>query len=82
VLSVIEQEPITKDPDLTDENRVAHIVWPKEKVTEAYVLGFPVEALCGHMFVPTRDPKRYPVCQACLDIWKEMGREEGTWSAS
>lgn len=30
--------------------------------------GFEVVAACGHRWVPSRDPKRYPVCEPCLDI--------------
>jgi len=63
-----------------DEPLQAHIVWPKHKVTEAYILGIPVAALCGHMFVPSRDPKNRPVCQSCLKIFKALGNKEGSWS--
>lgn len=38
------------------------------KVTEAYVLGTPVEALCGKIFTPSRDPQRFPVCSICKKI--------------
>ncbi|MEZ5239626.1 MAG: DUF3039 domain-containing protein [Microthrixaceae bacterium] len=29
-----------------------------------------MEALCGHVWVPSRDPKRLPVCQQCKDIYE------------
>jgi hypothetical protein len=51
------------------ENRVAHIA-PADKITEAYITGSPVEALCGAVFVPSRDPKNMPVCQACKEIFE------------
>ncbi len=64
------------DEDLrTEEPKMAHIVRtePGEsalaKVTEARIYGFPVEALCGERFVPQRDPKKLPVCQACKEIY-------------
>lgn len=38
------------------------------KVTEGYVMGTPVVALCGKVFVPHRDPKKYPLCKHCEDI--------------
>lgn len=50
-----------------DEGRLAHYA-EASKVTEAYVLGIPVEAVCGKMFVPSRDPKKFPVCPICKDI--------------
>lgn len=37
-------------------------------VTEGYVMGRPVLALCGMFFVPSRDPLKFPVCPACKEI--------------
>lgn len=38
-------------------------------VLEARVLGFPLLALCGHRFIPSRDPKNYPVCPKCMELY-------------
>jgi hypothetical protein len=64
------------DEDLrTGEPKMAHIVRTERgesavaKVTEARIYGFPVEALCGERFVPQRDPKKLPMCQACKEIY-------------
>lgn len=38
------------------------------KVTEGYVMGTPVEAVCGKIFVPSQDPKKFPVCPICREI--------------
>lgn len=60
----------------TGEPEVSHIVKtePGEsavaKVTEARVYGTPVEALCGHIFVPSKDPKRLPLCEKCKEIYE------------
>lgn len=54
------------DPATERDDKVAHIA-PADKITEAYITGAPVEALCGAIFVPSRDPKGLPVCQACKD---------------
>ncbi len=60
----------------TDEPPVAHIVKvePGEsaaaKVLEARIYGSPIEALCGHVWVPARDPKQLPVCQKCKEIYE------------
>jgi hypothetical protein len=60
----------------TGEAKAAHIVKTKPgesavaKVTEARIYGYPVEALCGHVWVPSRDPGRYPLCQACKEIYE------------
>lgn len=37
-------------------------------VTEASVMGYEVEAICGHRWIPGRDPERHPVCEACRDL--------------
>jgi hypothetical protein len=41
-------------------------------VTEARIMGFEVEAICGFRWVPARDPERYPVCEACKDLLSHM----------
>lgn len=37
-------------------------------VLEARVFGTEIEAMCGERFVPSRDPARYPLCDACKEI--------------
>jgi hypothetical protein len=60
----------------TGEPAVAHIVKtePGEtaaaKVLEARIYGTPIEALCGHVWVPSRDPKQLPVCEKCKGIYE------------
>jgi len=34
--------------------------------------GAPVIALCGKVWVPNRDPKKYPVCPECKEIFESM----------
>ena len=46
---------------------------PQAYVMEARVMGTEVEALCGHRWVPQRDPKQYPICQRCMDIYHLPG---------
>jgi Protein of unknown function (DUF3039) len=58
-----------------DHERLAHIVYPKEKILEAAVTGTPVFALCGKVWVPNRNPDQYAVCQGCIDMFeKALGR--------
>lgn len=38
-------------------------------VLEARVLGTPVTALCGYVWVPSRDPRSLPVCPECKSIY-------------
>ncbi len=37
-------------------------------------MGTPLEALCGAMFVPERDPRDKPMCQGCKEVY-ELYRE-------
>ena len=64
----------TDDEPATGEPQVAHIVKSEgdaaAKVVEARIYGTPLEALCGQVFVPQRDPSRLPLCQACKDIYE------------
>jgi hypothetical protein len=62
-------------PDLSfgdgDHERFAHYV-VKDKIMESAVTGTPVIALCGKVWVPSRDPKRFPVCPECKKIYESM----------
>ena len=60
-----------------DAERFAHFV-RKEKITESAVTGEPVIALCGKVWVPGRDPNKFPVCPACKEILdKAFGSDDG-----
>jgi len=71
-----ETRPDTEQVPETGEPAVAHIVKtePGEsaqaKVLEARIYGTPLEALCGHVWVPSRDPKQLPMCQKCKEIYE------------
>ena len=54
-----------------DHERFSHYV-EKAKLTEAMVMGTPVVALCGKVWVPSRDPQRFPVCPQCKEIWDSL----------
>ena len=60
----------------TGEPAAAHIVKtePGEsaaaKVLEARIYGAPLEALCGHVWIPSRDPKQLPLCEECKSIYE------------
>jgi hypothetical protein len=74
---------ITRTPEIQvdeperelEDGPVAHIVKtaPGEsataKVLAARIEGTPIEALCGHVWVPSRDPRQLPLCQRCKEIY-------------
>lgn len=57
--------------DEGDHERFAHYA-PKDKILEAMVSGTPIRALCGKVWVPSRDASRFPVCPACKEIWESL----------
>jgi hypothetical protein len=79
--------PTHVDPvlDQGDHERMAHIVLegytPEDgefvstgtNVVEGMVTGTPVKALCGKVWVPGRDPQRFPICPTCKEIAAAQG---------
>lgn len=79
-------DPVVDDGD---HERMTHIVLegfrPKKgkkergfvatgtNVVEGMVNGTPVTALCGKVWVPGRDPQRYPLCPTCKEVAAGMG---------
>jgi hypothetical protein len=66
------QQRRTVPTDDGDHERFSHYV-EKDKLTEAMVMGTPVVALCGKVWVPSRAPEKYPVCPECKEIWESIG---------
>ncbi len=82
----LDTAPVQVDPELDgDHERMSHIVLEGVKineddfvsagpsVVEGMVNGTAVKALCGKVWVPGRDPKRYPLCPTCKDIAEARG---------
>ncbi len=61
----------TVPTDDGDHERFSHYV-RKDKIVESAVVGTPVVALCGKVWVPGRDPSRFPVCPDCLKIFQGL----------
>lgn len=55
--------------DEGDHERFSHYV-DKDKLMMAMVEGTAVRALCGKMWVPSRDPERFPVCPMCKELYE------------
>lgn len=69
--SVLERTETTEQVEPGDHERFAHYV-RKEKITESAVTGAPVVALCGKVWVPGRDPNKFPVCPVCKEIYEGL----------
>lgn len=53
--------------ETTGEEKFAHYA-EAASVTEGYIMGTPVLAICGKVFVPSRDPERLRICPICKEI--------------
>ncbi len=59
-----------------DHEKFAHYV-EKAKIMESAVTGVPVKALCGKVWIPNRDPSRFPICPDCQAIHAGLPRSGG-----
>ena len=57
--------------------RYAEFTAAVEQIVESSVMGTPMVALCGKVWVPSRDPKRYPVCPTCKEIYEQLPPGDG-----
>ena len=55
--------PVTDDGE---HDRFAHYVRKSDAAGDEWRV--PVRALCGKVWVPSRDPSKYPVCPECAKI--------------
>lgn len=69
--SVLERQETREELEPGDHERFAHYV-RKEKITESALSGKPVIALCGKVWVPGRDPNKFPVCPICKEIYEGL----------
>jgi hypothetical protein len=69
--TLVEERPQTSHGGDGDHERLAHYV-RKDTIVESAVTGAPVIALCGKVWVPGRDPGRYPVCPECREIYESI----------
>jgi hypothetical protein len=66
-MSSIDVLERTNVSDTNNSEDFAHYA-EAAKVTEGYIMGTPVIALCGIEFVPHRDPLKLRVCPICKQI--------------
>ncbi|HEV3267406.1 MAG TPA: DUF3039 domain-containing protein [Acidimicrobiales bacterium] len=80
----VDVESTTRTDD-GDHERFTHLVLegytPKNgefvalenSVVDGMINSTPVRALCGKVWVPGRDPKKYPICPTCKDVAESLG---------
>lgn len=69
--STLERTETREQTQPGDNERYAHYV-PKDKILASAMSGEPVIALCGKIWLPQRDPSRFPVCPVCKEIYASM----------
>jgi len=57
-----------------DHDRYSHYV-KKDTILKSALSGKPVIALCGKVWVPGRDPEKFPVCPTCKEIYEKLRDE-------
>lgn len=67
--STLTEEQVELDSG--DHERYSHYV-NKNKIVESAVMGSAVVALCGKVWVPSRDPQKFPVCPTCKEIYEKL----------
>ncbi len=75
-VETVEDRRTSEQVEEGDHDRFSHYA-RKHELTEAMIMGTPVVALCGKVWVPSRDPQRYPVCPACKEVWESMSAGDG-----
>ena len=67
----------TENADGTGDHELFSHYVPKDRIVESAVMGTPVRALCGKVWVPGRDPSKFPVCPDCKKIYDGLPRGGG-----
>ena len=66
---LLQESPVSIEEG--DHERFSHYV-RKEAIVESAVTGKPVKALCGKIWIPNRDPEKFPVCPTCKEIYSGL----------
>lgn len=70
--SGIQLDTETKvDTSTGDHDRYSHYA-PKDEITYALIYGVPIMALCGKIWIPSRDPKGFTICPTCKEVYEAM----------
>jgi hypothetical protein len=66
VLEIVDTD-LEHELDEKDDESFAHYA-EAASVTEGYIMGTPVMAICGKIFVPSKNPERLRICPVCKEI--------------
>jgi hypothetical protein len=54
-----------------EHDKFAHYA-EKDEIMKAFVYGVPIIALCGKIWIPSRDGEGLTVCPACKEIYSQL----------
>ena len=66
---ILKEEEVVLDQG--DHERFSHYV-KKDRIVESAVMGSAVVALCGKVWVPSRDPEKFPVCPDSKQVVEKL----------
>jgi hypothetical protein len=69
---ILKEEEVVLDQG--DHERFSHYV-KKDRIVESAVMGSAVVALCGKVWVPSRDPEKFPVCPDCKRVYEKLKKD-------
>lgn len=66
----LDERTVTTTGD-GDHDVFAHYA-NKTDIVRSVIEGTPLMALCGKIWIPSRDPEKYPVCPTCKEIYEGL----------
>lgn len=73
-MSAPVEERTTEQVEAGDHDRFSHYV-RNEAMMESLTTGQPARAICGKLWVVTRDGKAFPICPECEELYLQMKDE-------
>lgn len=71
-LEIVESDQkVETTSDDGDHDKFSHYA-RGDALDKAWFEGKPVTAICGKVWLPTSDPKKYPVCPTCKEIYESL----------
>jgi len=67
ILQKVRETPV--EPG--DHDKMSHYA-PKHLIMESMLEAKPIRALCGKVWVVTRDGEKFPVCPECKDAFEKL----------
>ncbi len=72
ILTDLDAPPVYQPEPGEHEPEYAHIVRTAD-LMHSQLTGEAIWALCGHLWIPVRNPDDYPLCSRCADLFARMG---------